>query len=89
MANAQWLVGSEYDASLFAKLGSALRSCHYSIASSTWGVVGSQELSTWTVCGPKGVLVVEAETYVGLSVNCDAGLLSELQVAFTSLPDQG
>lgn len=89
MTNAQWIVGPEYDASLIAKLGSALRPCHYSVDSKTWGVGGSQELSTWTVSGPNGVLVVEAETYIGLSVTGDPGLVLELQDAFTSVADRG
>ena len=89
MTNGQWIVGPEYDTSLFAKLGRALRTCHYSIDSDTWGLGGSQEISTWTVSGPNGVLVVEAETYIGLRVTGDPGLLAELQVAFSSLTDRG
>lgn len=88
MTNAHWIVGPESDASLVAKLGSALLACHYSVDSATWGVGGSQELSTWTVSGPNGVLVVEAETYIGLSVTGDPGLVAELRVAFTSMADR-
>lgn len=78
----QWQVGAETDASLFTRLGEALRTCGYRLDATTWGVGGSQALTCWTVVGPAGTLQVKAETYMGLCVHGDAALVHAVQEAF-------
>ena len=64
-----WVVGAEYDKALFMALGSALRELGCKLEDDSWGVAGSQEVSRWVLDSSLGQLVVEAETYVGLSVS--------------------
>ena len=63
-----WVVGAE-DKGAFLALGSALREVGCKLEDDSWGVAGSQELSRWVFDSSLGQLVVEAETYVGLSVS--------------------
>ncbi len=69
MAVETWVVGAEYDENLFRALGAALRKLGCTLADKSWGVGGSEELSRWVLESSLGQLVVEAETYVGLSVS--------------------
>jgi hypothetical protein len=82
MNDVQWIVGRELDEPLRRRLGATLRACGYTVDGKRWGVGGSQELSAWKVSGPRGVLLVEAETYIGLTVTGAAPLIDELKKAF-------
>ena len=62
-------MGAEFDANLQRVLGAALRDLGYVLDDESWGVGGSQELHKWVFDAPLGQLVVEAETYVGLSIS--------------------
>jgi len=64
-----WVVGAEHDKALFLALGAALRKLGCTLEDNTWGVAGSQELGRWVLESSLGQIVVEAETYVGLSVS--------------------
>lgn len=77
-----WIVGSETDDSLFKSLGEALRSLGYRLDSEWSAVAGSQDISHWELEGPNGSLVVESETYVGLSVSGSPELLRAIQLEF-------
>jgi hypothetical protein len=82
MSSEQWVVGAEHDAAQFERLGCALRSLGYDIETHWSGFGGSQQVSRWELIGPKGVLVVEAETYIGLHVTGVSELVSELRSSF-------
>ena len=86
MKDERWIVGAEYDGRLFAALGTSLRALGYNVDAESWGVGGSQEVSSWKVRGPKGNLLVEAETYIGLSVCGEPDLVGELRRHFTNGP---
>jgi hypothetical protein len=86
MNETQWNVGPEFDEALLRRLGATLRACGYAVDSKSWGVAGSQELSTWKVSGPRGVLLVEAETYMGVTVTGASPLIDELKNAFAGAP---
>jgi hypothetical protein len=86
MNETQWNVGPEFNEALLRRLGATLRACGYAVDSRSWGVAGSQELSTWNVTGPRGVLLVEAETYIGLTVTGARPLIDELKNAFAGAP---
>jgi hypothetical protein len=64
-----WVVGAEHDKALFLALGAALRKLGCTLEDDTWGVAGSQELSRWVLESSLGQIVVEAETYAGISVS--------------------
>jgi hypothetical protein len=74
-----WVVGEEFDASLQRALGAALRELGYVLDDESWGVGGSQELLRWILDAPLGQLVVEAETYVGLSVSGPAAAVDAVR----------
>ena len=79
MAVETWVVGAEFDVSLQRALGAALRNLGYVLDDESWGVGGSQELRRWVVDAPLGQLVVEAETYVGLSISGPATAVSAVR----------
>jgi len=74
-----WVVGAEFDVNLQRTLGAALRSLGYVLADESWGVGGSQELRRWILNAPLGQLVVEAETYVGLSISGPVEVVSAVR----------
>ncbi len=80
-----WIVGPEYDQSIFDRLGLTLRDLGYTKSTESWGVAGSQELSRWCVDGPSGQLVVEAETYIGLQVIGPISLIEKLQKRYIAI----
>jgi hypothetical protein len=74
-----WTVGSEHDEQALAALAQTLRELGYTIDKPTWGMAGSQEISTWRVHRAQDELVVETETYVGLSVSGERPLVDEVK----------
>jgi hypothetical protein len=84
MSSERLIIGPEHDATLLQKLGNVLRLLGYRVDNQWSGVAGSQDISHWEVASPKGVLVVEAETYVGLSVFGPQELVSELKPFFAN-----
>jgi hypothetical protein len=86
MNTEQWIVGDEHDERLVAALNGALLALGYSIGKRSYGMAGSQELSTWIASGPNGTLTIETETYVGLSVRGEVRLLDELKRQFAATP---
>lgn len=85
MKEEQWIVGAEYDDVAFVALGTSLRTLGYTLDTKSWGMGGSQEISTWLIRGPKGKLKIEAETYISLSVSGAADLVHEVRQHFSSL----
>jgi hypothetical protein len=79
MSAEHWIVGSEHDRALFEQLGEVLRALGYRLGNEWSGVGGSQDISHWEVSGPNGSLIVEAETYVGLSVSGPTELVSAVK----------
>jgi hypothetical protein len=85
MSAEHWIVGSEHGQALFAQLGTSLRALGYRLGNEWSGVGGSQDISHWEVSGPEGSLVVEAETYVGLSVSGPKELVLAVKRHFTGV----
>jgi hypothetical protein len=83
MSAEHWIVGPEHDEALFARLGVVLSKLGYRLGSSWDGVGGSQEISHWEIAGLGGNLVVESETYIGLSVSGPAELVSVVREHFS------
>jgi len=85
MKDEQWIVGPEFESQLLSTLEVSLKALGYTLDAKSWGVGGSQELSVWAVQGPKGMLTIQAETYVGLSVSGEPMLVKELRHHFASI----
>jgi hypothetical protein len=78
-----WVVGAEFDANLQRALGLALMDLGFTLDDESWGVGGSQELRRWVVETPLGQLIVEAETYVGLSISGPVEVVSAVRRQMT------
>lgn len=78
----KWIVGDEYDEAAFARLKRALGNRQYSVRDVWNGVAGSQDIQHWTAVGPGGELIIESETYVGLSVEGPPSLIADLQAQY-------
>lgn len=72
------ILGDEYDDALRAALTECLTEMGADIAARQWGLGGSQILETTKVSVGKDVLVVESETYVGLSISGEARLVDRI-----------
>jgi len=79
-----WTVGREYDQDLLDRLRRLLYSLGYSIEDKWQGVGGSQDILHCKYVRPCGSLVLESETYLGLTVSGPAKLVEEVKEAFTS-----
>ena len=77
-----WVVGPEYDDVLLGRLRRTLVALGYRVGEASWGVTGSQELSTWEARSASGSVLIQAETYVGLSVTGAAPLVGEVKQCF-------
>jgi len=62
------VLGDEYDDDLRAALGATLHELGAVSLDQSWGLAGSQELSTHQVCIGPDVVTIESETYIGLSI---------------------
>ena len=77
-----WVVGAEYDASIFRKLKTALQALGYQMSFESWGVGGSQEISRGHASGPAGKLTIEYETYLGLTISGPVALVAQVKDRF-------
>jgi len=72
------ILGDEYDKDLKKRLIDKLKSIGAKPLSIDWGVAGSQELDSLSVQLNGEVIVVEAETFVGLSISGSDELVDEI-----------
>jgi hypothetical protein len=79
-----WLVGPEYDETIFKRLGNALSSMGFKTSDHWEGLAGSQEIQNWKFICNSGELTVEAETYVGLSVKGSPELVQQVRECYAS-----
>ena len=79
MAKKTLVLGNEYDDALRRALMDSLASMGAEVAARQWGLGGSQTLETTNVYVGKDKLVVQSETYVGLTVTGEARLVDRLQ----------
>jgi hypothetical protein len=80
-----WVVGPEHDEKIFQRLGAALRALDFGLGEEWRAVAGSQDVSHWELHSPAGSLVIESETYVGLSVRGAAELVQRLRREFDAV----
>ncbi len=87
MATEQWVVGPEHDENLFRRLGAVLSAMWFELGPKWDGVGGSQDISHWEIKSVEGTLVLQAETYVGLSVDGPAELVRRVRRQFEATSD--
>jgi hypothetical protein len=85
MESVKWVVGAEYDDAVLAGLGEALRNLGFEMTDNWAGMAGSQDIAHWNFRCPDGSLVVEVETYVGVTVEGPPWLVSALRAAFQAM----
>ena len=73
------VLGAEWDDALRTKLLKVLRKMGAERKDHTWGIGGSQEVETLEVVIEGRRIVVEAETYIGLSVTGPPYLVDRIQ----------
>jgi len=72
------ILGNEYDNRLRDVLKNVLIELGGKVRSHDWGVGGSQEMETMEVEINGGVLTIESETYVGLSIVGESSLVDRI-----------
>lgn len=82
MATERWVVGPEHDEKLFYRLGAVLRAMRFDLGSKWVGGAGSQDISHWELTSMDGALIVESETYMGLSIEGPAELVRRVRQQF-------
>ena len=78
------ILGDEHDECLREVLMNVLKQMGGGQQSRKWGMGGSQELATLEVEIGGRVLLVESETYIGLSITGDEALVEEIAAAVTA-----
>lgn len=78
----RWHVGAEYDESVFNKLGAVLENLGFNVTTKWSGTGGSQEITKWEAKSGKGSLTIEAETYIGLTIDGSKELVEKVQNEF-------
>ena len=78
----KWTVGSEHDEIIFKKLSEVLKVLGFDLDNKWSGVGGSQEVTHWELTSNQGKLIIEAETYVGLSVEGEPSLVERVKNEF-------
>jgi hypothetical protein len=71
-------ISDEFDDDLRAVVRTALAELGADVTHSSWGVGGSQEIETLEVMVGDQRVIVEAETYVGLTVSGDRQVIERL-----------
>jgi hypothetical protein len=81
------VVGAEWDEDLRTRLLTVLQDMGTTAGGSTWTVGGSQELEVLQVSVRGQPVVVEAETYVGLTLTGPTDLVKEIQARVSAMQD--
>jgi hypothetical protein len=72
------VLGDEFDDELRTDLVEVLRNVGAMVTQGEWAVAGSQELERMAVMLRGNVIVIEAETYIGLSITGHESDLAEI-----------
>lgn len=73
------ILGDEWDGELRAAVLQVLSDLQLTQSAGSWAVGGSQEVETLTAASGGRSVTLTAETYVGLSVSGDPGLVEEIE----------
>ncbi len=83
------VLGDEHDDALRQTLMGCLASLGADVAAKQWGLGGSQTLETTRVYLGKDLIVVEAETYVGLSIQGEGRVVERVAALVKARSGQG
>lgn len=72
------ILGSEYNENVWQALKSVLKELGATPQDSSWGVGGSQELTSIKVSIAGKSIEVSSETYVGISISGDSALIDQI-----------
>lgn len=78
------ILGNEYDEKLRHALTECLTALGADMAVWQWGLGGSQLLETRKVYLGKSLLVIEAETYVGLSITGESRIVDSVAASLAA-----
>ena len=78
------ILANEYDDKLRQALMELLAALGADIAAHQWGLGGSQIIETKKVYLGKDLVIVEAETYVGLSITGEARIVERVAAMFAA-----
>jgi hypothetical protein len=87
--NARIVLGAEYDQTLCRRLLDELGARGAHEIDKWWGVAGSQDISHLEVSISGATLVIEAETYVGLSIEGPYDLVSDIAAKLSEAVSRG
>lgn len=79
------VLGKEYDGALRRALMDCLAGMGAEVTARQWGLGGSQTLETTKVYVGKDLVVVQSETYVGLSITGSPRLVDRIATTLSSL----
>lgn len=79
------ILGAEWDQTVRARLFSVLKEMGAEPRDHHWGIGGSQEIDTLEVSVDDRCLVIEAETYVGLTLTGPIDLVERIQSRLASI----
>jgi hypothetical protein len=77
-ADVKVVLGDEFDEDLRKKLGSVLKALGGKKISDEYGIGGSQELSEVIVVIGEARIVIESETYMGLSISGPEAVIQQI-----------
>jgi len=75
----KWIIAEEYNSDALEKLKSILNTFDFDCSNAFSGVAGSQEVSHWELHSKIGSIVVELETYIGLSIEGDVKVIEKIK----------
>jgi hypothetical protein len=87
MASAETIeleLGPEWDTDLLARLSSVVTAEGGTMKEVSWGVGGSQEVCSYRIQLPNGVVEATAETYMGLVIRGPSALVQRIAHAVKS-----
>ncbi|AVH45056.1 hypothetical protein [Agrobacterium tumefaciens] len=72
------ILGPEYDKTLRTTVMDVMGQLGASVESRNWSVAGSQEIETVQARLAGQEIIIEAETYIGLSITGDEDMINEI-----------
>lgn len=72
-------LGNEFDVQLWKTLKSVIHDLGGQVAHNSWGVAGSQEIDRFEVKLMGTLIVVESETYIGITLTGSPSVVAKIQ----------
>jgi phage gpG-like protein len=72
------VLGPEYDPSTQSAFAEAIKQLGGIESDRSWGIGGSQEVTTRNISFPNGTIHIEEETYMGLKISGDEEIVEQV-----------